>query len=220
MSFALHIRAQGGGIEGVLLEEDTGSQRVGVVGREDRDGGLAEDRAFVHHLGDEVDGAAVQAGAGGDGACVSVQAWEGRQDARVDVQHPSLPGRHEIWGEKAHVAGEADQFDAAFEKGGLDGALVGFAVAAEGPVVDGEGWQAGLAGDGQTAGFRFVADQRCYFSGKPGVRVAARRAAKLLPLPLAMTPMRRRFIPSQPIIPASRAASRCGPARPTRRPFP
>ena len=69
---------EGRGVEHVLLNEHAGGQAVLVVAGQHGHGGLGEDRAVVDDVGDDVDRAAMQLHAGGQGAAVGVQAGEGR----------------------------------------------------------------------------------------------------------------------------------------------
>jgi hypothetical protein len=123
---------QGGGIGLMFLGEDAVGEGLFSVAGEDGDGGLGQDGAFVHDFCDQMDGAAVQGFAGGEDAGMGVEAGIGGEQAGVDVQHFAAPAADQIGGEQAHVAGEADDVDFFRPQDGVDGALMGLAVAAVG----------------------------------------------------------------------------------------
>ena len=89
---------------------------------------------------------------------MGVQAGEGREQAGVDVQHAALPGGDEERREDPHVACEANELDAVGAQDGVDPAFMGFAVAAEGAMVDGERRDAGAGGGGEAGRVGDVGD--------------------------------------------------------------
>ena len=65
-----------------------------------------------------------------------IEAFESRQQGRVDVENSMLPLLDETCGQQPHEAGKTDDVDAVLFKHGLQGALEGRAVFAVGGVVD------------------------------------------------------------------------------------
>src|SRR5258707_4569380 len=98
-----------------------------VVGIEDGDDGLQDDGAGVEIFVDEVDGASGELDAVVEGLLLRFEAGEGRQERRVNIEDALGKGGYEEGGEKAHVAGEADEIDFVFVEYGGDLSVVGFA---------------------------------------------------------------------------------------------
>src|SRR5262245_14372555 len=65
-------------------------------------------------------GAAVYAQACVERAPMRVEAREGRQQGRVDIDHPASPLSNKPMGQEAHVAGKADDFRAEFVERCID----------------------------------------------------------------------------------------------------
>ncbi len=107
---------KGGGIEPMLLDEDAGGETISVVAREDGNTRLSQDRTIIEFRRHQMHGAAVLARAVGQRALVSVQTLVGGQQRGVNVDKPAAPALDEVAAEDAHVAGEADEFDAAGAK--------------------------------------------------------------------------------------------------------
>src|SRR4249920_2803191 len=93
-----------------------------------------------------MDGAAGKLDAIFESLALGLEAGERREQRRVNVEDAVGEGGDEIRGEKAHVAGEADEIDFVFVEDGDDLAVVGFALEAFGG--DGAG--------GDAAGFGTV----------------------------------------------------------------
>ena len=74
---------------------------------------------------------------GSECARVCVEPSERREQGRVDVDDAALPRRGERGREQAHEAGEANEIDVMSFEDPLQGVLEGFAILAEGPMVDG-----------------------------------------------------------------------------------
>ena len=79
---------------------------------QNRNHGLAQNGAFIHLGADEMDGAAGKSHARRQGAGMGVEAFEGRQERGMDVQHPVAPGFDEGWRHQPHEPRQADKVDA------------------------------------------------------------------------------------------------------------
>ena len=110
----------------MFFGEDALGERVGVVGVEDRDGALQDDGAVVEVFVDEVDGATRDFDAVVEGLLLSVEAGEGGQQRRVDIEDAVGEGGNELGREQAHIAGEDDEVDAVVAEGGGDVGVVDF----------------------------------------------------------------------------------------------
>jgi len=129
---AFEDNSNGLGIDFVFLLQNSGGKRVlGVVVCDGNDG-LEDDGASVEIFVDEMDGAAGEFDAIFESLALGLEAGEGREQRRVNVEDAVGEGGDEIGGEKAHVAGEADEIDFVFVEDGDDLAVVGFALEAFG----------------------------------------------------------------------------------------
>ena len=134
----------------MLLLEDAGGEGFWRVGVEDGDGLLEDDDAVVYGLVDEVDGAAGDPGSVVEGLVLGVEAGEGGEQRRVDVEDAVGEGCGEGWRDDAHVSGEADEVDVVVvELGDHLGVVVGAFAACGG---DGHGGEAEVASGGQAGG--------------------------------------------------------------------
>src|SRR5258707_1439646 len=116
----------------MFLFQDALGKGVVVVGIEDGDDGLQDDGAGFEILGDEVDGSSGELDAVIEGLLLRFEAGEGRQERRVNIEDALGKGGYEEGGEKAHVAGEADEINFVFVEYGGDLAVVGLAFLAFG----------------------------------------------------------------------------------------
>src|SRR5258708_36268333 len=152
----------------MFLFQDALGKGVLVVGIEDGDDGLQDDGAGVEIFVDKVDGASGELDAVIEGLLLRFEAGEGRQERRVNIDDALGKGGYEEGGEKAHVAGEADEIDFVFVEYGGDLAGVGFAFKAFG----GDGARGNVAGGGALeAGGTGLGGN---YGGDFGVRGAAR----------------------------------------------
>ncbi len=101
-------------IELVLGDLDARVQRFGGVAGQDGDAALVDDVAGVHAGIDVVDGAAGFRDAGGERLRPRLEAGEGGQERRVDVDDAAREGLEQRRLDHAHVAGEHDPLDAGF----------------------------------------------------------------------------------------------------------
>src|SRR6266436_5830234 len=139
------------GVDAMFLFQDALGKGVLVVGVEDGDDGLQDDGAGVEIFVDEMDGAAGELDAVVEGLLLRFEAGEGRQERRVNIEDALGKGGYEEGGEKAHVAGEADEINFVFVENGGDLAVVGFAFEAFG----GDGARGNDAAGGDTIGEGF-----------------------------------------------------------------
>src|SRR6266567_461739 len=105
---------------------------MGIIGVENRNGALKNDDSVIEVLIDKMDGAPGQFHAVVKSLLLRVEAGESRQQRRVDVEDAIGEGGDELGGEEAHVAGEADQFDAVTLQAGQHVGIVLGALAALG----------------------------------------------------------------------------------------
>ena len=96
---------------------------------------------------------------------MGIEALEGRQQGRVDVEYAPLPFPDEIGGEQAHETGQADEIDAVSFECRLHCAFEPGAILAESRVVDDLGGNAGSARNQKAAGIRPVGNDQHDFSG-------------------------------------------------------
>jgi hypothetical protein len=138
--------SNGFGINSVFLMQNArgeGVLRVVVFYWQDS---LENDGASVEIFVDEMDGAASEFDAVFEGLALRFEAGERREKGRMNVEDAVGERGDEVRGEKAHVAGEADEVDFVFVEDGDDLTVVGFALEAFGG--DGAG--------GDAAGFGAV----------------------------------------------------------------
>ncbi|EWH02036.1 hypothetical protein Q427_10975 [Halomonas sp. BC04] len=76
---------------------------------DDVHGGLDHHRPAVELFGDEMHAAAMLCNAIGKRLGVGVQSLVGRQQRRVDIEHPPQVALHEARSQDAHEAGQHDQ---------------------------------------------------------------------------------------------------------------
>jgi len=155
------------GVDAMFLFQDALGKGVLVVGIEDGNDGLQDDGAGIEIFVDEVDGASGELDAVVEGLLLRFEAGEGRQERRVNIEDALGKGGYEEGGEKAHVAGEADEINFVFVEYGGDLAVVGFAFEAFG----GDGARGNVAGGGafEAGGAGLVAN----YDGDFGVGDAA-----------------------------------------------
>jgi hypothetical protein len=121
---ALHLilaagdAGNGFAIGDVLFDKDPVSERVSVVGFENRNGALQNYRAVIEVLIDEVHGAASDFDSIVEGLLLGIESRKGGQQRRVDVEDAIWKCSNEAGGEQAHVASEADEVDVVFPKAG------------------------------------------------------------------------------------------------------
>ena len=96
------------GVDAMLLFQDALGKGVLVVGVENGDDGLQDDGAGVEIFVDEMDGATGEFYAVVEGLLLRFEAGERGKKRRMDIKDALGKGGDEEWGEKAHVAGEAD----------------------------------------------------------------------------------------------------------------
>jgi len=96
----------------MLFRQNACGKRVCVVGFEYRDGSLKHNHTVVQVLVDKMNRAAGYFDAVVEGLLLRLKAGEGRQKRWVDVEDSIGKGGYEVGGQKAHVAGEADEIDA------------------------------------------------------------------------------------------------------------
>ena len=154
--FAGEDAGDGFAISDVLLLKDAGGESVGVVSGKDGDGFLEEDDAVVELLVDEVDGASNDVDAVVEGLLLGVEAREGRQQRRMDVQNAVGEGLNEFTREQAHVSSEADEIDVMLVEAGDDFGVMLSALASAG--LDGDGIEAERAGGVETGCVGLVGD--------------------------------------------------------------
>lgn len=94
----------------MFLKEYARGERLGRVVVEHGDGALCDDGAAVERLVNEVDGAAAYLDAVFDGLALRVEAREGWQQARMDVQYATAKNFYELRREQAHETGQTDEF--------------------------------------------------------------------------------------------------------------
>src|SRR5665647_417181 len=152
----VEIEAAGLGIDLVLLDEDAGRQRLLGVVLKHWDDGLEDDRAHVDLGGDEVDRAAGEPDAPVDGPLLDVEAGEGGQERRVDVDDAVLQSVAQRGRQDPHVAGEADEIDASALDLADDGPVVALARSEELGIEE-ERLEAPLPGPEETRGVGLVA---------------------------------------------------------------
>jgi uncharacterized membrane protein YoaK (UPF0700 family) len=155
---AFHQPGQRGWVNDVFGGQHPSRQRFGRVAWQHRHAGLIEDRPLIDARRDQVHRAARLRIARLDGPPVGVEARVFRQQGGMDVDHPPGPGLDQKGRQHPHVAGQGDVLRARFTQGGVERALVGLAVGAEGPVIDGQGGHAGLGGEGEALGVRLVGE--------------------------------------------------------------
>src|SRR5258707_13082415 len=143
----------------MFLFQDAVGKGVLVVGIEDGDDGLQDDGAGVEIFVDEVDGASGELDAVVEGLLLRFEAGEGRQERRVNIEDALGKGGYEEGGEKAHIAGEADEINFVFVEYGGDEAGVSMADEALGGERDLEHGRVGEA-DGVGVGGRCVINER------------------------------------------------------------
>ena len=86
---------QCGGIDEMFLGEDAGRQCIRRIVVQHGDGGLGDDRPFIHLGHDEMHRAAVDFDAIGKGSLMGMQAAIGGEQGRVNVEQPTFPGADE-----------------------------------------------------------------------------------------------------------------------------
>ena len=116
---------------------------------------LHQDRPVVQGRADEVDGAAVQADAGFERPPVGVEALEGGEEGRVNVEEAVVPRLDEAGAQDPHEAGEADEVGAVGVDHRVQRVLERLAGGVGAPV-DEAGGDAGALGPRQGAGARRV----------------------------------------------------------------
>ena len=119
--------ADGFGVNAMFLVENALRESFGGVVIVDGDASLADYRAGVEIFIDEMDGAAREFCAVGEGLVLGFEAREGGEERRVDVEDAGGERRDEEGREKAHVAGETDELDVGLVKSGGNLAIEGFA---------------------------------------------------------------------------------------------
>lgn len=155
-AFAASHEADGFGVGEVLLSEDAVAKGLGGVGVEDGDGALDDNGAVIELFVDEVDGAAGDFDAVGEGLLLGFEAGEGGQQGGMDIENAAREGGDKAGREQAHVAGEADEIGVVGLKAGDHVGIVLGAGAAFGDE-DGGG-KAELAGGGEAGSFSDVGD--------------------------------------------------------------
>jgi len=129
----------------VFLDEDALRQRLLVVAGQDRHFCLQDHRAGIELRHDEMHRAAMLGDAGLKRLPMGMRALEQGQQRRVDIDHPPFPARHEPGRQDAHEACKDEQVDLVDPQHFIDRALEGFAISAEGAVIDGRGGDAEAA---------------------------------------------------------------------------
>gem|GEM_PF-5613283 len=153
----------------MLLGEHAGSKQLWRVAGAHRHRRLGENRALIHPLRHQMDGAAMQLDTGGKRPGMGVETREGGQQAGVNVEHPPGKTGDEKGREQAHIAGEADDLDAVALKLRGDRGLMPGAVAREVAMRDGERRYPMRFRDGQSAGVGEVGDHQRDLGGEGGV---------------------------------------------------
>ena len=102
----------------MLFDQDAVGERVGVVGFEHRNDPLQDDDAVIQMLVDEVHRAAGDLHAVVEGLGLRLEAGEGGQQRRMNVEDAVGEGVDEFRREQAHVAGQADQIHVVRAQGG------------------------------------------------------------------------------------------------------
>ena len=95
-----HHQGYGFGVGDVLFGEDALRQGMRVVRLEDRDAALQHNDAVIQMLIDVVHGAAGDFYAVVEGLCLCVEAGEGGQQRRMDVENAIGVGGDEAWESK------------------------------------------------------------------------------------------------------------------------
>jgi len=149
----------------MLDTKDTRSQRVRRIVIADGDCALHDDRPGIHFRHHEMNRRAVNLDAVGQCALVRVEAFVGRQQRRMDVQHPAFPLPDEPRRQQAQESGEAHEFDVVGNKRLVELALERFAVLAERLAFDGRGFDPGVTGLREAAGARDVGHHQNDFGG-------------------------------------------------------
>lgn len=155
-------------------------KRIGVVGRQNRDDGLADDRASVKHGRHEVYGRAVHAATRINSALMRVEAREKRQKGRMNVENLPLELRDEALRQNAHEAREHDHGRLVAADDVREFGFKGLARIV-GLVVHGDGVDARSPGDVEPSRLRAVGNDRrnaCVAGGLP-VFLAARSKDRL-----------------------------------------
>ena len=145
----------------MFFDEDARGERLRRVVVEDGNGALRDDGAAVQSLVNEVDGAAAHFDAVGDGLSLRVEAGEGGEQTRMDVQDAPAKNFDEGGREHAHETGEADEFDVVCLQGGDDLAFVFGARCAprrRRRAFDGEGCDAAFGGARESLRVRMIAE--------------------------------------------------------------
>jgi hypothetical protein len=135
------------GVGEVLLLEDASLEGSDGIAFFDGDGTLENDDAVIDGFVNKVDGAASDFDSELQCLFLRVEAGEGRQQRRVDVEDAVGEGGDELRRDDAHVACETDEIDVVLVKVGDHLGVVLGALAASGG--DAEGGDAELAGSGE-----------------------------------------------------------------------
>lgn len=170
-------------VEPVLDRKDACGKGRFIVTRQHGNPGLTEDGTGIQLGGDLVDRAAGLGIARGKGAGVGVKARISRQQRGVDVKHLPFMALNEAVGEDSHEAGKAEDVrPGSVDMAGKRG-LEGFAILAEGAMIDGGSRDTKGRGFGKTPGsgivrgdkdrlrgvvMAHVADQRQHVRATPG----------------------------------------------------
>ena len=150
----------------VLDAEHAGGKRFFRVILAHGQSALRDDRSRVHFGDDEVNRRAMDLDAGRERARMGVEALEGGQQGRVNVENSSLPTVDEAGREQPHEAGEADHLGAVGVEFALQREFEGVAILAERDVIDDRGRNTGRSGGGEPLGVRPVGQHQRDFSGK------------------------------------------------------
>ena len=115
-----------------------------------------------------MDGAARLGVPGGDGARMGVESWIFRQQAGVDVDHPTLPPADQPRREQPHVARHCDNLHPPGPERRVNRRLMRGAVPPEQAMIDGHRPDVPGTGNGQTPGLGVVGEDQHHLIGRPG----------------------------------------------------
>ena len=146
----------------MLLRQHPRRQRIRRIARQHRYHRLREDGAMVKFVGDAVDCGPGELAARVDGALVRVQAREGGQQGRVDVDEASIKALHKSWRQDAHEARQ-HHLRGLIAVNHVGQHCVKGVAAGKGFVVDHLGGNALRLGECQSPRIGPVADHRSYF---------------------------------------------------------
>jgi hypothetical protein len=166
----------------MLLGEDPRGQRFRRVVLTHGNRRLKNDRAVIQPFIDEVYRRPRHLDAVLERSALSIEAWEGGQQRRMDVHDPVRVAPYESRGEQPHVSRKADQLAARRVEGLRHPPIVRFSPAAA-PVIDHHRFDPARARELQSPRFRFVRDDQCDARGNRPRLAGARKCLQVRAAP-------------------------------------